>query len=315
MLQRDLLMAPAHTPARWWTEETVAVVTGGNKGVGLDIVRSLAQEGLTVVLAARDEWRGLKATKELHDEGLKNVVFHQLDISKPASVSEFVDWIKQTYGGIDILVNNAGVLHLDNMKYPEAVETIDTNYFGTKNLTEQLLPHMKPSPNGARIVNLSTTGGWTITVSDEKLREKLTKLEFTDDSLDELAKEYLEVCKSGDEAKPAGYGNPYTFSKVLLNAYTRLLAQRVAHRPHGSTVYVNCVHPGMVDTGMYAKFRASVDDVQYAELQKSEVLEAQARTTASGADTAVWLALHPVHGPSGKFWFDRKEFSYVHGWA
>ena len=81
------------------TVNSDGVVTSGEREercllrspVGLDILLYLAQEGLTLVLAARDELgRGLKATKELHDEGLMNVVFHQLDISKPTSVSEFV---------------------------------------------------------------------------------------------------------------------------------------------------------------------------------------------------------------------------------
>ena len=80
------------------------MVTGGNKGIGLEIVRQLAQEGLTVVLAARDEGRGLKATQELQADGLKNVRFRQLDISNPASITSFVAWIKQTFGGLDILV-------------------------------------------------------------------------------------------------------------------------------------------------------------------------------------------------------------------
>lgn len=86
----------------------MAVVTGGNKGIGLAIVRKLAQEaGLTVVLAARDEERGLKATQDLHNEGLLNVVFRKLDISKPESVTEFAAWIKQTYGGLEILVRTS----------------------------------------------------------------------------------------------------------------------------------------------------------------------------------------------------------------
>lgn len=80
------------------------MVTGGNKGIGLEIVRQLAQAGLTVVLAARDEERGLKAAQELQADGLKNVRFRQLDISNPASITSFVAWIKQTFGGLDILV-------------------------------------------------------------------------------------------------------------------------------------------------------------------------------------------------------------------
>lgn len=83
----------------------MAVVTGSNKGIGLAIVRKLAQEaGLTVVLAARDAGRGLKATQDLHNEGLLNVVFGKLDVSKPESVTEFAAWIKHTFGGLDILV-------------------------------------------------------------------------------------------------------------------------------------------------------------------------------------------------------------------
>lgn len=90
---------------RWWTRETVAVVTGGNAGIGLAIVRKLAQEaGVTVVLAARDEGRGLMATQQLHKDGLLNVLFRKLDISKPESVTDFAAWIKQTFGGLDILV-------------------------------------------------------------------------------------------------------------------------------------------------------------------------------------------------------------------
>lgn len=85
----------------------MAVVTGGNKGIGLAIVRKLAQAGLTVVLAARDEERGLKVTQDLHNEGLLNVVFRKLDISKPESVTEFAAWIKHTYGGLDILVRTS----------------------------------------------------------------------------------------------------------------------------------------------------------------------------------------------------------------
>jgi len=57
-----------------------------------------------VVLAARDEGRGLQAAEALHAEGLLNVVFHQLAISSAASVTQFLEWIRQTYGGLDILV-------------------------------------------------------------------------------------------------------------------------------------------------------------------------------------------------------------------
>jgi len=90
----------------------VAVVTGANKGIGYEIVRKLAAGGMTVVLTARDEGRGLKACGDLHAENLKNVVFHKLDVANPDSVTEFVNWLTETYHGLDILVS----LHLST--YP-----------------------------------------------------------------------------------------------------------------------------------------------------------------------------------------------------
>lgn len=91
---------------RWWSKETVAVVTGGNKGIGFEVVKQLAQEGLTVVLTARDEHKGLAATEKLKNEGLENVVFHPLDVLANESISLLARWLKDQYNGLDILVRN-----------------------------------------------------------------------------------------------------------------------------------------------------------------------------------------------------------------
>lgn len=309
-------MASANPPDRWWTgESTVAVVTGSNKGIGLAIVRKLAQEGVaTVVLAARDEGRGLQAAEALHAEGLQNVVFHQLDISSAASVTQFVEWIKQTYGGLDILVNNAAVQHLDNAA-EHATEAIDTNYFGTINLTEQLLPHLKASPAGARIVNLSSRHAWLMTINDESVRQELMHVTSQDqERINAIANRYKHLCQSGDSAA-AGYGEAYSFTKVLGNAYTRILAQQLASRPSTSPVYVNSVDPGAVDTGMWAKFRATIDDATVAELMKQGHIGEKPKSVEDGADSPVWMALFPPGGPTGRFWSDRKEFSFVYGYV
>ncbi len=74
---------------RWWSSETVAVGTGGNKGIGLEIVRRLALEGLTVILTARDETRGLKSAESLHAQGLQNVIFHKLEVTNSESRTQF----------------------------------------------------------------------------------------------------------------------------------------------------------------------------------------------------------------------------------
>lgn len=83
--------------------ETVAVVTGSNRGIGYEIVRQLAVHGMTVVLTSRDITKGQEAVKTLQQEGLL-VVFHQLDILNDASIKIFAEWIVNTYGGLDILV-------------------------------------------------------------------------------------------------------------------------------------------------------------------------------------------------------------------
>ena len=83
-----------------------AVVTGGNKGIGLEICRQLASNGVMVVLTARDEKRGLEAVAKLHESGLFNVVFHQLDVMDAISIISLAKFTQTNYGMLDILVRN-----------------------------------------------------------------------------------------------------------------------------------------------------------------------------------------------------------------
>ncbi len=83
----------------------MAVVTGANKGIGFEIGRALAKQGITTVLTARDEDRGKKAVEALKREGLDNVIFHPLDVQSEESSRNLAQWLSQNYGGIDILVN------------------------------------------------------------------------------------------------------------------------------------------------------------------------------------------------------------------
>ncbi|KAI5355916.1 hypothetical protein L3X38_008811 [Prunus dulcis] len=87
-----------------------AVVTGANKGIGLETVRQLASNGFTVVLTARDEKRGLEAAEKLKEPGLSGqVVFHQLDVANPATVASLADFIKTQFGKLDILLLGTGM--------------------------------------------------------------------------------------------------------------------------------------------------------------------------------------------------------------
>ncbi|KAG6424425.1 hypothetical protein SASPL_114843 [Salvia splendens] len=88
---------------RWWTSNTIAVVTGANRGIGYEISHQLATHGLTVIFTSRDTSAGEEVAKALQERGL-NVVYHQLDIMDPSSIEAFSTWIEGVYGGIDILV-------------------------------------------------------------------------------------------------------------------------------------------------------------------------------------------------------------------
>lgn len=112
---------------------------------------------------------------------------------------------------------------------------------------------------------------------------------YTQETVDKFVEEYLEAC-SGGHAEADGYPVAYCVSKAVINAYTRLLAKRVANRPEGHKIYVNSVHPGSVKTDM----------------NETGVL-----TTKEGADTAAWLSLLPPECPSGLFFFERKELSFL----
>ncbi len=153
----------------------VALVTGGNKGIGLATVRALANtfDG-DVFLTARDSKRGMAAVADLMAEGCK-VNFHQLDLDDAASAEKLKDFLVDRYGGVDVLVNNAGIAFKNDATEPmseQAEVTLRTNYFNTKRLWEILSPALRP---GARIVNVSSCCGLLSTMPDGAIKEKLAK--------------------------------------------------------------------------------------------------------------------------------------------
>lgn len=80
------------------------MVTGGNRGIGLEICRQLASNGIMVVLTARDEKRGVEAVDTLGIHGLSNIVFHQLEVGDRSSAASLADFVRQKFGKLDILV-------------------------------------------------------------------------------------------------------------------------------------------------------------------------------------------------------------------
>jgi (+)-neomenthol dehydrogenase len=115
MHARSVLLLPCSTYLSLFAVagHRIAVVTGGNKGIGLEVCRQLADSGVAVVLTARDETRGAAAVEKLRGLGLSNVIFHQLDITDAPSIARLVVFFKTRFGKLDILVNNAGFVGLE----------------------------------------------------------------------------------------------------------------------------------------------------------------------------------------------------------
>jgi NAD(P)-dependent dehydrogenase (short-subunit alcohol dehydrogenase family) len=89
-------------------EQRVAIVTGANRGIGLEVVRQLAQQGMTVILGARDLKKGETAAEKLAGEGLK-VLPRQLDVTDEQTITRLATQVEQEFARLDVLVNNAGI--------------------------------------------------------------------------------------------------------------------------------------------------------------------------------------------------------------
>jgi NAD(P)-dependent dehydrogenase (short-subunit alcohol dehydrogenase family) len=190
----------------------VAVVTGGNRGIGYEICRELGQRGIHVVLTSRDAAKGKAACKSLSDAGMP-ITFCRLDVTRARSVKALAAFVADEFGRIDILINNAGIMidphgaRLVELELKILRATLETNTLAPLRLIQALLPLMRKRKYG-RIVNLSSTLG--------------------------------QLCemRSGTPA--------YRVSKTALNAVTRIVAAEA--RAFG--ILVNSMSPGWVKTGM-----------------------------------------------------------------
>ncbi len=201
----------------------VAVVSGANKGIGLETARELGQLGYYVFLGSRDEQRGKKAAEALQSEGLA-VEYVWLDMEDSTSFRALKALIAEKYGYLDVLVNNAGVQIESeewNVNTSTSIamatlrRTFDINFFGLVELTQCLLPLLEKSP-AARIVNLSSILG-------------SLSMHATPGSNTWATKTFA-----------------YNSSKAAVNAFTIHLA----HALRDTTIKVNSAHPGWVQTDM-----------------------------------------------------------------
>ncbi|MCM2402487.1 SDR family oxidoreductase [Rhizobium sp. S153] len=197
----------------------IALVTGANKGIGLEIARQLAKAGVTVLMGARDLKRGQAAAGELVQAGLA-VEAIEVDLNNEATITAAAAAISSRHGRLDILVNNAGIVDAEDG--PPTVATVaaarrlmETNFLGTLAVTQAMLPLLRRSKAG-RIVNLSTTLG-SLAVNGDPTSP------------------YYEARLMG-----------YNASKAALNMLTVQLAAELKNTP----IVVNSVAPGYVKTDL-----------------------------------------------------------------
>jgi NAD(P)-dependent dehydrogenase (short-subunit alcohol dehydrogenase family) len=192
-------------------EQRIALVTGGNRGIGLEICRQLGKLGIRVILSARDRAKGAPAAKDLAAAGLP-VEARELDVANDESIKHCMSWVRADLGRLDILVNNAGIMVEDDDTDPEQElqvvrDTMQTNVYGPLLLSRLAVPIMKSRRYG-RIVNLSSGMG----------------------SLAEMGAGYIS----------------YRMSKAGINVVTRVLAAET----QGMGILVNSVDPGWVQSDM-----------------------------------------------------------------
>ena len=202
------------------SSKKIALITGANKGIGLETARQLGGRGITVLAGARDEAKASQTEEELRKAGL-DVHGIVIDVNSADSVQTAAARIEREYGRLDILVNNAGVMLDDQKKKPseQSLEvwrkTFETNLFGLIATTQALLPLLRKSAAG-RIVNLSSI----------------------------LGSIHLHATPGSpvyDSKLPA-----YDVSKSAVNAFTVHLAYELKD----TTIKVNAAHPGWVKTEM-----------------------------------------------------------------
>jgi NAD(P)-dependent dehydrogenase (short-subunit alcohol dehydrogenase family) len=248
----------------------VCLVTGGNAGIGLEIVRGLAHLGAHVVLACRSRERGDAARQQVvRDTGNSQVEVVVADFASQASIRALARDMLERHPALHVLVNNAGTWSTRRQLCADGIElTWATNVLGYY-LTTELLCQRLAASAPARIVNVASALARDLDLDDVQF-----------------------------ERRSYNGMTAYAQSKQADRMWTWGLARRL----EGSNVTANAMHPGPVNTGLFRKGGglAGLIGALYGKLY--------GRTPRAGADTAIWLAASSeVEGVSGRFYVDREE--------
>ena len=240
----------------------IAIVTGGNAGIGLETTKVLAAAGATVIVPARDVE---KAKKNL--EGIANVELAALDLIDPKSIDAFAEEFLASDRPLHLLINNAGIMWVPLRRDSRGIESqLATNYLGQFHLTARVWPALKKA-NGARVVNVSSYG------------HQMAPFNFEDPNFEHREYETLQ-----------GYGQ----SKTAAN----LFAVELDQRGKAFNVRAYSLHPGSIN-GTELGREASLELFQKMGMVDAQgniypELAARLKTIPQGAATTVWCAASPL---------------------
>ena len=241
---------------------TIAIVTGGNTGIGLETTKTLAAAGATVIVPARDIE---KATKNL--QGIANVEVEAMDLMDPVSIDAFADRFLASGRPLHLLINNAGIMWVPLRRDHRGIESqLATNYLAMFRLTARLWPALKKA-NGARVVNVSSHG------------HQFAPFDFEDPNF--LHRDYETL---------QAYGQ----SKTAVN----LFSLELDNRARSSNVRAYSLHPGSIG-GTELGREAPLELFQKmgfcdADGHLLPEVAASLKTIPQGAATTVWCATSPL---------------------
>ncbi|MBK1442657.1 SDR family NAD(P)-dependent oxidoreductase [Parapedobacter sp. ISTM3] len=245
----------------------IAIVTGGNTGIGLETVRTLAGSGATVIVPARDVE---KAARNL--QSIANVEIAAMDLIDPASIDRFTEQFLASGRPLHLLINNAGIMWVPLRRDSRGLESqLVVNYLSQFQLTARLWPALKKA-NGARVVNVSSQG------------HQFAAFNFEDPNF--LDREYETL---------QGYGQ----SKTAVNLFSLELDNR-AKAFHVRAYSLNPGSIGGTELGREAPLEL-FQQMGFCDAQGNILPEVAAslKTIPQGAATTIWCATSPLLSDMG----------------